>query len=277
MAEHLVKPGVYVPETGLAYPEKPDEFILASKKLHEVDVEHGYEFLDKSLKAKFLNVLFYAAIFTLVAVLQKVRYGLKVEGRENLREARPHLKNGAITVCNHVYRWDFLAVVNAVGFRRLWFPARAQHLEGGDAVLIRGVGGIPIPTSISAMRQFNAAFDELHQKGKWLHVFPETSRWEFYEPIRPFNLGAFKMAVRYQVPLIPLVLSYRKPGGLRKLLGVKHPLLTIHIGKAMLPGAFGGLTKNEAAKKMRLEAHSQMVEMAGIVKNKWGAELERYS
>lgn len=277
MSTHLVEPGVFIPDTGIAYPERPDEFLLASKKIHEVDVEHGYAFLDRSLKARLLNAVFYAAIFTLVAFLQKFRYGLRVEGREHLREIRRHLKRGAITVCNHVYRWDFLAVVNAVGFRRLWFPARAQHLEGADAVLIRGVGGIPIPSTLAALRRFNAAFDELHARGEWLHVFPETSRWEFYEPIRPFNLGAFKMAVRYQVPLIPMVITYREPKGFHKLLGTKHPLLTIHIGKALLPEDFAGLSKSEAAKKMRLEAHAQMVKMAGIVRNKWGAELERYS
>lgn len=277
MPTHIVEPGVFIPETGVAYPEKPDEFLLTSRKIHEVDVEHDYDFLDRSLKAKFLNAVFYATIFTLVVFLQKFRYGLKIEGRRNLRAVKQHLKNGAITICNHVYRWDFLAVVNAVGHRRLWFPARAQHLEGADAVLIRGVGGIPIPGTLSALRKFNAAFDELHARRKWIHVFPETSRWEFYEPIRPFNLGAFKMAVRYQVPLVPMVITYREPKGFHKLLKTKHPLLTIHIGKALLPEDFAGMPKNEAAKKMRLDAHAQMVKMAGIIQNKWSAELEAYS
>ena len=67
-----------------------------------------------------------------------------------------------MTVSNHVYRWDFLACLQAVKFRRMWFPARAINLSGSDGKLIKGAGGIPIPESISGMRGFNNAFDTLN-------------------------------------------------------------------------------------------------------------------
>lgn len=101
-------------------------------------------------------------------------------------------------------------------------------------------------------------------------MFPEACRWDFYQPIRPFKKGAFAMAVRYQVPVLPLVISYRKATRIHKLLGIKHPLITIHIGEPLVSPP--ELSRKEAALWLRKEAHCQMCAMAGIEKNRWPAE-----
>ena len=177
-----------------------------------------------------------------------------------------------MTVSNHVYRWDFLACLQAIRFRRMWFPARAIQLSGSDAKLIKGAGGIPIPDSIAAMRGFNGAFDTLHDKKKWIHVFPEGFRWDFYQPIRPFLKGAFTMAVKYNLPVLPLALSYREPKGIYKLLKVKHPLITISVGTPIFPDE--NLSRKENVLKLREEAHRQIVKMAGIEQNMWPPEAD---
>ena len=269
--EHIVKPGVYIPQLNIDYPKIPDEYLLNPKIIYPVKVDSTYPYLDKSFKGRLLNFAVYAGIFTLVFLLQKIRYGLKIEGKKNLRAAKKYCKNGALTVCNHVYRWDFLAVVQAVK-KKMWFISRTENVMTSDRNLVRGAGGIPLPQGFSGSRQYNAAFDELHSKKKWIHIFPESCRWDYYEPIRPFKLGAFKMAYRYQIPVIPCVISYREPKGIYKLFKIKHPLITIHIGNAILPYAKEGERKNDICKRMRKEAHSQMVEMAGILQNCWDAE-----
>lgn len=269
--EHIVKDGVYIPQTNIEYPEKPDEYLIKPKIIYPVTVDQNYPYLDKSFKSRLLNFAVYLGIFTLVFVIHRIRYGLKIKGRKNLKDAKKYFKNGAMTICNHVYRWDFLAVVQAVR-KKLWFISRTENVMTSDKNLIRGAGGIPLPQGISGVRQFNAAFDELHSKKKWIHVFPESCRWEFYEPIRPFKLGAFKMAYKYQIPIIPCVLSYREPKGIYKIFKLNHPLITINIGKVILPNSENGETKNETCKRMRKNAHTQMVEMAGIIQNCWDCE-----
>lgn len=275
MNEHIVKDGTYIPVDLGEFPSKPDQPMLSPKIVKHVDIEHNYPFLDKSFKSKLIHYLVYFVIYHLVFIVQFFRYGLRIKGRKefkkSLRKNRKAFKNGAITVSNHVYRWDFLAVLQAVRFRAMYFPARDVQVMSSDAGFIRAAGGIPVPSTIAGMRGFYKAFDELAKKKIWIHVFPESCRWDFYEPIRPFKNGAFKMAVRYNRPVVPLVISYRKPSGLYKLLKVTHPLITISIGEPVFPDFAEGKTKNEIAGEMRENAHSQMVSMAGIEKNMWPA------
>lgn len=272
MNEHIVKENTYIPTDISSFPEIPDQPLLEPKLIYNADFENNYPFLDRSFKARLLNFGIYLGIYTLVFPLQKIRYGLKIEGRKNITKNKKLFKNGAMTVSNHVYRWDFLAVLQAVRYRRMWFPVKAYQVNSKDRNFIRGAGGIPIPSTIGAFRHYNKAFDTLHAEKRWMHVFPESCRWDYYEPIRPFKLGAFKMAYGYKIPVIPCVISFRKPTGLRKLLGVKHPLITVSVGEPILPEQKEGLSKTENCRAMLENAHAQMVKMAGIEKNMWPAE-----
>lgn len=258
---------VYVPNIGVTYPEEPNTPFLHPKIKKEITIDNDYPFLPKSIGAKLWNSLVYFLIFTLVFPLQKIKYGLKIKGKENLRKNKKLFKNGAMTVSNHVYRWDFLACLQAVKFRRMWFPARAIQLSTSDGMLIRGAGGIPIPSSIAAMRGFNNAFDTLNSKKKWIHVFPEGFRWDFYQPIRPFFKGAFTMAVKYKIPIIPLSFSYREPTGIYKFFKKNNPLITLSIGEPILQDE--NLSKKENIFKLRNETHQQIVKLAGIEQNMW--------
>lgn len=271
--DHIVKPGVFVPDMGIPYPDEPHERVLFPPQIRDVKVDENYPFLMKSFREKLFHYLIYAGIFTIVFPLHWLRYGLKIKGRQNLRRNRKMFKNGAITVANHVYRWDFLAVVQAVatlGRRRIWFPALADNLNTKDALLVRSAGGIPVPRGggMGVVRRFNEAFDVLASKKKWIHVFPEECRWNWYEPIRPFQLGAFTLAHRYNMPVIPMAISFRPLKGWRKLL-FREPLVTISVGEPIVPN------KEEKRKadtaRMCGEAHSQICEMAGIIQNGWNA------
>lgn len=273
MNSHIVKDGTYIPVTLDSFPEIPDTPLLEPKIVHNFDIENNYPFLDKSFKARFLNFAEYAGIFLIVFPLQRIRYGLKIIGKEKLRKNRKLFKNGAMTVSNHVYRWDYLAVLQAVKFRRMWFPARAAQVQSTDSAMIRAAGGIPIPETMAGLRRFYAAFDELHKKHKWIHVFPESCRWDFYQPIRPFKTGTFKLALKYDLPVIPMAFSFREPGPLRKFFGVKHPLITLTIGEPVLADKGTGKSRTQISLEMLKNAHKQIEEMAGIEKNMWPESL----
>lgn len=270
MQGQINRDGVYVPDTGCVWPQKPDEPLLKPAHLRQVVVDENYPFIDKSFKFFLWRNLIYAGIWALAFPLQRLRYGIKFEGLQKLRANKALFKNGAVTVCNHVYRWDFLAVVQAVK-KRLWFPARAENLMGDDAALIRAVGGIPVARDFSGTKKFYEAFDELHKKKKWLHVFPEGCRWTWYQPIRPFKRGAFEFSHRYGLPVIPMAIRYRKPDAVRRFFGVKHPLVTLVIGRPIMPDA--SLSLKQDSIRLLEESHKIIVEMAGIVQNQWPASL----
>ena len=269
---------LYIPDMGIVYPDKPDAHMVPFKVVRDVKVDENYPYLDKSFKFRFMRFLLHAGIFCIVFLLSPIRFGIKIEGRKNLRKYREVLKNGAMTVSNHVHRWDFLFVHQAVRYRLMYFPVWKEQLNGPDIGFIRYSGGIPIPEELHAIKYFNLAFDEVHAKKKWIHAFPEGSRFDYFVPIRPFKKGVFTMAHRYNLPVIPIGLSYRKPrfpftivNFLRSLAGIqKLPMVTLRMGEPILFDT--SLSRKEAVQKVRKECHEAIVRLAGVKDNPYPAE-----
>ena len=219
--EHIVEEGTYIPDMGIEYSDTPDKPLINPPKIRKIDVEHDYRFLDRTFSGRMQNFLIYLGIFTLVYSLNRIKFGLKIEGRKNLRKNKALLKNGAMTIANHVLRWDFPTVLQAVGHKRIWFPARTSNFETKDAYMIKGAG------------------------------------------------GAFKMAYRYRLPIVPMAFSFRKPTGIWKLLGVKHPLVTIRIGEPIPIEKPEGVSRNEYCAMLRDKTHEAVCKLAGIKQNMW--------
>ncbi|MDR1411582.1 MAG: 1-acyl-sn-glycerol-3-phosphate acyltransferase [Spirochaetaceae bacterium] len=260
----------YVPNLNLKYPANPDEHMILKTGGIGITIDERYPFLDKSLGFRIKSALLYLGIFTLVFFICPIRFGLKIRGRANLKKNRALFRGGAMTVSNHVLRWDFLIILQAVRFRRLYFPAWKENFSGPDRGLIRLAGGIPVPASIRLIRNFNSAFDELHERKKWFHVFPESSNWSYYQPIRPFKKGMFSLAYKYNIPVIPMAFSYRPARGLYRLFKKNKPLITLDIGEPILPDR--GLPRREATALLREQCHKQIVRLAGIHDNPWPRE-----
>jgi len=271
-------PEPYVPELGIEYPEKPDGHMVPVKIVHEIYLDENYPFYDRSFSFIFMRNLMHLGIYTLVFALSHLRFGIKIEGRDVLRRHKKLLKNGAMTVSNHVHRWDFLFVLQALRYRKMYFPAWKEQFCGKDKDFIRLAGGIPVPESISLMKCFNSAFDKIHENKIWIHAFPESSRFDYFQPIRPFKKGVFTLAQRYNLPVIPLAISYRKPvfpftivNFLRSVTGKqKLPMITIRIGEPIMFDQ--NLTRKEAVIKLRRETHEAVARLAGISVNKYPAE-----
>jgi len=217
-------------------------------------------------------------IYTIVFTLAPLRFGLKIEGRDILRKNRQLLKDGAMTVSNHMHRWDFLFMLQTVRYRLMYFPAWKDNLSGPDEGFIRLAGGIPVPDEIRLIKYFNQAFDEIHAKKKWIHAFPESSRFDYFQPIRPFKKGVFTLAHRYNLPVIPIAYSYRRPrfpftllNSLRRLTGKQElPMITARLGEPILLDKTLG--RKEAVQKLRKECHEAIVRLAGITNNPYPAE-----
>ena len=267
----------YVPDLGIVYPDKPDAHITEFKTIYEIKIDENYPFLDKSFKFRLMHVLQYLGIFTIVFFISPIRFGLKIEGRKILRKYRKLLKNGAMTVSNHIHRWDFLFVLKAVRYRFMYFPVWKEQVNSTDKNLIRFAGGIPIPDEIRVIKYFNLAFEEIVSKKIWIHCFPESSRFDYFQPIRPFKKGVFTMAHSYNLPVIPLSFSYRKPcfpftiiNRLRTLTGKRAlPMITLRIGEPILLDK--NLSRKEAVQKLRKDCHEEIVRLAGITLNPYPA------
>ncbi len=265
-----VKEGNYIP-TGdymTCGTDDPHAHLLPIKKIYDVNVDANYPYVDNSFKFKFFNFLYYFQARFVVDPLNRLRYGFRLRGMENLKKYKEQLKGGALTICNHVFRWDMCGILKVCGWRQLRFPIFRGQMAGKDRDRMVYTGGVPIPEKLSDLRHFYRAFDYYHEHGFWMHFFPEESRWQFYTPIRPFKKGAFIMAERYNVPIIPMAYTYRERKGILKFFG-KEACVTLNVGEPIFPDPALKGQRSASIDDLRRRTHEACVRLAGIENNPW--------
>lgn len=271
---------VYIPDVGIDYPED-DPYARLYKPVYDrnVVVDANYPYLNNSLKYRFFNWSMWDLLLKFGLGLKlRIQMGLRFKGRENLKKYKDVLSGGAITIANHMYRLDCPCVLLAVKAKHTTrIPMFAPNFSTKDNFFLNVVGGVPIPpreAGITAIKKFNEAFDEFHRRGYWFHIFPEAARWDFYKPLRPFQKGAFSMSYKYNMPLLPCVITYRERTGIYRLFGKKSlPLLQVEIGAPIIPDRTA--TRGQEVERLREEAHHTMERMAGITHNSWPIKPEQ--
>lgn len=244
------------------YPERSDQHMLILKRTREICLDQDYAYLPKGVWFRIRRALVAAVLHLVVFPITHLTHGLKIHGRKNLKKHKKELKNGAITVSNHVFMWDYLCVLKAIRPHISYFPAWKPNFESGFSPFMRILGGMPIPEGdVHAMMAFKKSMDEVVESGRWLHVFAEGSLWYFYPDIRPLKPAVFMYAAKYHKPLIPISMSFRPRKGWRKIFG-KGPFVDLHISEPIY--ADENLPVREAAEELRARAYRIMQEMNGI-------------
>lgn len=252
----------YFEDLGYIYPSRSDEHMLIVKKIRDTHFDGDYHYYDKRFFYRFKRFLFFLAFNIIVVPVCTLAHGLKIKGKKNIKKNKKLFKNGAITISNHVFLWDFLCVLKAVRPHLLYFPAWKTNFEGSNGPLIRWAGGIPIPTdNFKGMVKFKKSIEQILKEEKWLHFFPEGSMWNYYPPIRPLKKAVFKFAVEYEKPIIPISISFRKRRGLYKLFFNK-PCVNLTIGEPLIPNIL--LNKEERIDDLHKRAYHIMQINAGI-------------
>ena len=215
------------------YTDYTDQHYLVVKKNNGQVFDANYPYFDNSFKLKFakfwVRVLMYILIWPILCFFMM---GLKVKGRKKLKYYKDQLKDGAVTISNHIHLWDFIANMRALRPHKPYVLIWDMNIRGENGPLMRAVNGIPIPSdNKEGMRAMNEAVGKHLENGGWLHVYPEGSMWEYYPYIRPFKLGAFSLACRYNKPILPLGFSFRKPSWIRKHIFKQDAAITVTVGE----------------------------------------------
>ena len=245
------------------YPEETDRHYLEIRKDRGIVFDASYPYIDKSgwfrFKQKMVRILLNCIVFPVTAI----RLGLKTEGRENLKKHKAVIDNGAVSVCNHVHMWDYLAVLKSIRPYKPNILVWDKNINGENGTLIRLVGGIPIPeNTVAGQKAFLKSVNGLMDEHGWLHVYAEGSMWEYYQPIRPFKRGAAMIAVSNDKPVIPLAFSYREPGWIRKHIFRQIATFTLHIGEPLFPDK--NLKPKDREKDLTVRANKAVCALAGI-------------
>ena len=92
----------------------------------EINIDEKYEYVPKDkLFLLFSNLLYYVVAFPILNILTKIIYNLKIEGKENIKS----LKDGAVTISNHVLFLDCAMVGLACGLKKVYYTTREESFK----------------------------------------------------------------------------------------------------------------------------------------------------
>lgn len=136
----------------------------------------------------------------------------EVKGIENLNK----LKTGAILTCNHFNPFDSFTVESIfrgseVGKDKKLFKVIREgnytNFPGLYGFLFRNCDTLPLSSNTKTMVEFMKAVDKILQRGDFILIYPEQSLWWNYRKPKPLKNGAFRMAVRNDVPVLPIFIT----------------------------------------------------------------------
>ena len=246
------------------YPPETDKHYLKVHMDRGIVFDTEYPYIDRSKGFLFRQGVVRFLLNAFVFWIAAIRMGLKIDGRENIRKYKDVLKNGVVSVANHVHMWDYIAVMTAIRPFRSNLLAWAPNVNGENGTLIRMVGGIPIPEGNTAATKtyLKVMRDLLQNRHGWLHIYAEGSMWEYYRPVRPFKRGAAHIACDSDKPILPLGFSYREPGWIRKHIFRQIATFTLHVGEPLFPNK--ELNAKEREKDLLIRSHEAVCRLVGI-------------
>lgn len=190
---------------------KGDEQVFHMWEPLNFEIKDDYKYIiDNKILNCFSDLLF-IIITPILWILNKVMFGFEVEGVENLRK----VSGGKITISNHVHPMD-CTMNGLINFpERTYFPTLATNFKiPFIRHLIRILYAIPIPKKQAQKEKFFEQINKALLDGKTIHMYPEAALWPYYEKIRPFKKGAFKMAVEANCPIVPILYKFEEPDGI---------------------------------------------------------------
>lgn len=104
--------------------------------------------------------------------------------------------------------------------------------------LVRLLGGIPLPDGGSRLKDIEKAVETALERRGMIHFYPEGECFLRGQEIRRFKAGAFYFAIRFGVPVIPLVTVLKKrPRRIHGAVRAGAPPLEarIHVLKPIVP------------------------------------------
>lgn len=219
----------------------------------EFEVDPNYEYINDNKMFKICsNVLYYLIAAPIIYLISKIMYGLKVEGKENLKS----VEGAAISISNHIHIIDCAMIGLEIFPKRIYYTALDSSFKMPIIrYIVKLLNALPISNNISSKRKLMLAVDELLEKNQIVHFYPEASLWPYYRKIRKFKNGAFEIATRNHVPVIPMVFTYREPTGIRRYIK-KKPFITLNILEPIYPD--NNLPRKERIEDLKYRAYEKM-------------------
>lgn len=171
-----------------------------------------------------------------------------VEGLDNFTEVKDR---GVIVTCNHFSIADSYLIYKVLHKKmpRKWKLFKVIRegnytgFKGFFGYVFRHCNTLPLSRNTATMLEFMRAVSVLLDKGEKILIYPEQEMWRDYRKPRPFKVGAFRIAAKNGVPVLPIFATMKDTD---KLDADGYPVqaYTFHILPAIYPREDLGFKEN---------------------------------
>jgi len=135
-----------------------------------------------------------------------------VKGLENLQK----IETGAMITCNHFNPFDSFTIEKVFRMAgkdkdkilyKVIREGNYTNFPGFYGFLFRNCDTLPLSSNKRTMVNFMKAVDTILKRGDFILIYPEQSLWWNYKKPKPLKDGAYRMATRNNVPVIPIFIT----------------------------------------------------------------------
>ena len=239
-----------------------------TRELKPEEIEYPKKGFLQGLKTRFAYLLAYRY------AAKMERQGLlvikEVRGAENLGEV-----GGCVLTANHFSPLDSFIMTRAFDLSgrrgrmyRVIKEGNYTSFPGFYGFLMRNCNTLPLSQSRATMLKFLRGTSKLLKDGECVLVYPEQSMWHNYRKPKHLKPGAFEIAARAGVPVVPTFITMEDTDRILDD-GERVQAHTVHIGAPIYP--IPELSVKENAEKMRDEVYRYNV---SVYESFYGLSLE---
>lgn len=176
-----------------------------------------------------------------------------INGIENLQG----IESGAMLTCNHFNPFDSFAIEKVFRLsgqsktKKLYKVIREgnyTNFPGLYGFFFRNCDTLPLSSNKRTMIEFMKAVDIILQRDDFILIYPEQSMWWNYKKPKPLKNGAYKLAARNAVPVVPIFITMEDSNIIGED-GFPVQEYTINIEKPIYP--IEELSEKENAERMK--------------------------
>lgn len=179
----------------------------------KLEVEN-VDYLNKKLSSKINNKIakFVGRKFMKKLLEDKKLIIKEINGIENL----DNIKGGAVLTCNHFNPFDSFAMEylyeaskksKTSELYRVIKEGNYTNFPGLYGFLFKNCNTLPLSSSVNTMQAFIEAVSSVLKNGDLVLIYPEQSLWWNYKKPKPLKTGGFKIAVKCNVPVVPVFIT----------------------------------------------------------------------
>ena len=237
---------------------------LPAPELQPNQIDYTQKKLSTKIKSKIAN---FASQIGINGFIKKGMFEIKtINGLKNWQ----NVKGGAILTCNHFSPNDTFVtqkVLKASKKKKMYRVILEGNYTNPPMLkfFMRNCDVLPLSSNMQTMKKFLQAIDTILQRGDNILIYPEQAMWMNYRKPRPLKEGAFRFAVKNNVPVVPMFITTEE--GVNND-GNPMPVYTVHVLEPIYPNI--ELGRNENVKRMMDANYKAWVE---VYENVYGEKL----